>query len=181
MLMPFQRGAWLRVYGIPLHAWNEFFFKLCVFDHGRYLRTDPVSLNRERFDFARVLISTSSLDVVNFTKHILIDGVLLEIKIIEEWGFSLGEDACLFEEDDKSVDSGTECHDIPDGGELDKNVDILTDKIAKELAEAEVEEFTSEETNKIVNLETTEQNAEHASNVLLGLVTDSLQVVTQRM
>jgi len=24
--MPFQRGAWLRVYGIPLHAWNEFFF-----------------------------------------------------------------------------------------------------------------------------------------------------------
>jgi len=23
--MPFQRGAWLRVYGIPLHAWNDFF------------------------------------------------------------------------------------------------------------------------------------------------------------
>ena len=34
-LMPFQRGAWLRFYGIPLHAWNENFFKLCLFDCGR--------------------------------------------------------------------------------------------------------------------------------------------------
>jgi len=65
--MPFQRGAWLRVYGIPLHAWNEFFLKLCVLDCGRYLRVDSVSLNKGRFDYARVLISTSSLDVVNVT------------------------------------------------------------------------------------------------------------------
>lgn len=39
-VLPFHRGAWLRVYGIPLHAWNENFFKLCVMDRGRYLRTD---------------------------------------------------------------------------------------------------------------------------------------------
>jgi len=28
----FERGAWVRLYGVPLHAWNEKFFKLCVFD-----------------------------------------------------------------------------------------------------------------------------------------------------
>jgi len=60
-VLPFQRGAWIRLYGILLHAWNEDFFKLYVFDCGRYLRADNCSLNRERFDYARVLIATSSL------------------------------------------------------------------------------------------------------------------------
>ena len=27
-VVPFCRGAWLRLYGIPLHAWNETFFKI---------------------------------------------------------------------------------------------------------------------------------------------------------
>ena len=27
---PFQRGAWLRIYGVPIHAWNESFLN-CVF------------------------------------------------------------------------------------------------------------------------------------------------------
>jgi hypothetical protein len=33
-----ERGAWVRIYGVPLHAWNLNFFKLCVFDCGRLLR-----------------------------------------------------------------------------------------------------------------------------------------------
>ena len=77
--LPFQRGAWVRVYGIPLQAWNENFFKLCVLDCGRYLRTDICSLNRERFDFARVLISTPSLEVLNTSDQIIVDGVTLDI------------------------------------------------------------------------------------------------------
>ena len=52
ILLPYQKGAWIRLYGIPLHAWNDFFFKLCVFDCGRYLKVDNCSLNRERFDYA---------------------------------------------------------------------------------------------------------------------------------
>jgi hypothetical protein len=54
-VVPFRRGAWLRLYGIPIHAWNENFFKLCVMDCGTYLRSDDMSLDRGRFD-ARVLI-----------------------------------------------------------------------------------------------------------------------------
>jgi len=102
-VLPFQRGVWLLVYGIPLHAWNNFFFKLCVLDCGRYLRTDTVSLNKERFDYASVLISTPSIDVVNMTEKLLVDGVLLDIKIIEEWGFCMGDDVCLREEDENYV------------------------------------------------------------------------------
>ena len=102
-VLPFQRGAWLHVYEIPLHAWNELFFKLWVLDCGRYLRTDTVSLNKERFDYASVLISTPSIDVVNMTEKLLVDGVLLDIKIIEEWGFCMGDDVCLREEDENYV------------------------------------------------------------------------------
>jgi len=98
-VLPFKRGAWLRVYGIPLHAWNEGFFKLCGFECGRYLRSDNASLARERFDYARILISTTSLEVVNVTEKFLVDGVMVEIKIVEEWGFNMGDDTCLFEND----------------------------------------------------------------------------------
>lgn len=112
-------------------------FSSCVLDCGRYLRTDNVSLNKERFDYARILISTSSIDVVNVTEQILVDGVLLDIKIIEEWGFCLGDDVCLFEEDDKSVHSCPEGADIHDGFEMDKNTDTLADKLVKAMVEAE--------------------------------------------
>jgi len=43
-----------------------------------------------------------TMDVVNESEQILVDGTLVEIKIIEEWGFNIGEDVCLFDEDDKS-------------------------------------------------------------------------------
>jgi len=59
-VVPFKRGARLRLYGIPLHALNDNFFKLCVLDCGTFLRTDTVSLDRVRFDYARVLIATFS-------------------------------------------------------------------------------------------------------------------------
>jgi hypothetical protein len=95
-VVPFQRGAWLRLYGIPLHAWNESFFKLCVLGCGRYLRTDSCSLDKERFDYARVLVATSSLEIVSLVDKLLIDGVLVDVKIVEECGFNIGEVACLF-------------------------------------------------------------------------------------
>jgi hypothetical protein len=40
-------------YGVPLHAWNIEFFKLCVLDCGRLLRVDDMTLDRDRFDYAR--------------------------------------------------------------------------------------------------------------------------------
>lgn len=98
-ILSFERGAWVRIYGTPIHAWSESFFKLCVSECGRFLRMDNSTISKERFDYARVLLATSSLEVLNYTDKMLIDGVLVELKIIEEWGFSLGEDACLLEDD----------------------------------------------------------------------------------
>ncbi|MCI01589.1 sulfate transporter [Trifolium medium] len=58
-LLPIQRVAWVRLYGTSLHAWSVDFFKLCVLDCGRYLRTDEFSLEKDRFDYVRVLESKS--------------------------------------------------------------------------------------------------------------------------
>ena len=106
----FQRGAWVRLYGIPLHAWNESFFKLCTMDCGRYLKSDSVAIDKERLDFARVLIATSALEIINVVDTILVNGKLIEVKIVEEWGFNLGEDACLLDEENISDTSHSE-HD----------------------------------------------------------------------
>jgi hypothetical protein len=104
-VIPFQRGAWVRIYGIPLHAWNVNFFKLCVMDCGRFLRADSYTDAKERLDFARVLIATSARAVVKQVEHLLVDGSLVEVQIIEEWGYELGDDACLLEDDTVSKES----------------------------------------------------------------------------
>ncbi|MCI82077.1 hypothetical protein A2U01_0103351, partial [Trifolium medium] len=65
-----QRGAWVRLYGIPLHAWNEDFFKLCVPDCGRYLSADICTVERDRLDYARILIATPALEVVNCVEKV---------------------------------------------------------------------------------------------------------------
>jgi len=34
----YKRGAWLHVYGVPAHARNDNFFRLCVMNNGRFIR-----------------------------------------------------------------------------------------------------------------------------------------------
>lgn len=42
----YERGAWLRIYGTPVHAWNELIFKLCVSGCGRFIRSDGCTVDR---------------------------------------------------------------------------------------------------------------------------------------
>lgn len=98
----YERGAWLRVYGVPIHAWNAEFFKLCVMDAGRFVRADECTVEKARLDFARILISTSNLEILNLNSDFIIDGSLVNVKIVEEWGCHLGEDAFLTEVDSDS-------------------------------------------------------------------------------
>jgi hypothetical protein len=135
--VPFKRGAWLRLYGIPLHAWNEIFFELCVMDCGSYLRTDIVSLDRDRFDYAWMLIVIPSLEIVNLVDTLLIDSEMMEINIVEEWGFNIGEDACLFEEVD-GLNSQSDHEDVPVDPKTCNNVDNMIDKIVDDLADEEL-------------------------------------------
>jgi hypothetical protein len=138
-----QRGAWVRLYGIPLHAWNEIFFKLCVMDCGRYLRADSYTVEKVRLDYARILIATPALEVVNRVEKLLVEGELVEIKIVEEWGMALGEDACLYDNEPESETYHSDNEAAHCDPEASNNVDMLVDKIVKEAAaDMEVREHT---------------------------------------
>jgi len=104
----------------------------------KVLENDNCSLNRERIDYARVLISTSSLEVLNLSDQIIVDGVMLDIKIVEELGLNLGDDVCLYEEDNKFECSNPDKADIHDDFEVNNNVDILADHIVNDLADDDV-------------------------------------------
>jgi hypothetical protein len=126
-----ERGAWVRIYGVPLHAWNLNFFKLCVYDCGRLMRVDDFTQEKQRFDYARVLIATTSQEVINVSATTVVDGVLLEFRIIEEWGFALGEDACLSDEEVATEvahsDMDDTCDDFDGRGEVDEFLKHLSE------------------------------------------------------
>ena len=44
---------------------------------------DEVTVERERFDYARVLVATSSLKVIKIDAKLMVDGVIFYFKIIE--------------------------------------------------------------------------------------------------
>ena len=164
-MFPFQRGAWVRLYGIPLHAWHENFFKLCVMDSGRFLKTDNCSLNRERFDYARVLIATSSLSVIDLTEKIIVDGLMVEIKIIEEYGFNIGDDVCLYDEEVNSDSSSQRNEAGDDEFDIDNNVANLTDKIVQNLVQADDIFCKTVDGVNMAEMETTASNERLASPI----------------
>jgi hypothetical protein len=148
----YQRGAWVRLYGVPLSAWNVDFFKLCVFECGRFIRADSCSAEKDRLDFARVLIATPDLTIVSKVERVLVDGVQVDIKIVEEWGYAMGEDTCLFEEE-----SGSEPSQDDEGvgfaePEASKNVDLLVEKFVDEDEDEEGDEDLGQSGVKTPNL-----------------------------
>jgi len=125
-----ERGVWVRIYGMPLHAWNINFFKLCVLDRGRFMRADDFTLEKAQFDYA--LVAMSSLEVLNVDAKIVVDGVLLEFKIIEEWGFALGEDACLSDEDGDNEDANSDMDEPHDAFDGRKEVDEFLKQLSED-------------------------------------------------
>ena len=54
-------------------------------------------------DFARLLVSTPNIEIVNKSLEFFIDGTQFDIKLVEEWGCLLGEDAFLTEVESEST------------------------------------------------------------------------------
>ena len=44
-------------------------------------------MDKEKLDYTRILLATSSLEVYNVVDKILVNGVFLKVKIVKEWGF----------------------------------------------------------------------------------------------
>jgi len=86
----YERGAWVRLYGVPIHAWNVNFFKVCVSSIGRFLQADICIVDKARLDFARILVATPNVEILNLSVEFSIDGRKFALKLVEEWGCNLG-------------------------------------------------------------------------------------------
>ncbi|KEH25709.1 RNA recognition motif [Medicago truncatula] len=104
---------------------------------GRFLRSDGCSMEKERFDYARILIATSSSEVVNCVEKVFVNGVVVEIRIFEEYGFNIGDDVCLYDHDDGSRSSNSDHDEF--GRDLDRDADFLVDNLAKDIVDASKE------------------------------------------
>jgi hypothetical protein len=69
--------------------------------------------------------------VIKKVDPLMVDGSLVGVQIIEEWGFELGDDACLFEDDTVSKTSHATEDDYQCDPEASKQVDMLIDQFAK--------------------------------------------------
>ncbi|GAU45923.1 hypothetical protein TSUD_280640 [Trifolium subterraneum] len=70
-----------------------------------FLRADSGTIEKERLDFAWILIAKSALEVIKRKESLKVDDVIVEVQIMEEWGYALCEDACLLDEESEEVAS----------------------------------------------------------------------------
>jgi hypothetical protein len=107
-------------------------------DCGRFLRSDSYTVGKERLDFARVLIATIELAIVKKVKQLLVVGSLVEVQIIEEWGFDLGDDACLLEDDVASKASHPADNEYLGDPEASNQLDMFVDQFANGVSDAQL-------------------------------------------
>ncbi|KAK2376927.1 zinc finger CCCH domain-containing protein [Trifolium repens] len=83
-----DRTIWMRLYGVPVHAWRENFFKKILESTGEVITPDEDTCKRRRFDYARVLIRTSALSFINQVEKVKIDEDFFVVRILEELNVS---------------------------------------------------------------------------------------------
>lgn len=79
-----RRNVWLQVYGIPLHIWDEDFFKLLGTKFGVFLDFDECTIEKKRLDVARILVDTPRLGVIDEMINISVVGERYKIWVMEE-------------------------------------------------------------------------------------------------
>ncbi|PNX93753.1 hypothetical protein L195_g016912 [Trifolium pratense] len=79
-----DRVAWLRIFGIPLHAWNDIFFTQVTKPWGTFMNSDDATNKKLTMDVARILIRTSCQQVVDEFFDVKINGEIFHLRIIED-------------------------------------------------------------------------------------------------
>lgn len=81
-----KRMVWVKIFGLPLHVWEEDTFKQIGAQFGVFLDFDDATINRKRLDVARVKILTDRLGWLNEVVDITVVGVNFRVSVVEEGG-----------------------------------------------------------------------------------------------
>ncbi|CAJ2642053.1 unnamed protein product [Trifolium pratense] len=65
--------------------------------------------------------------------NVLVDGAQVEIQIVEELGYALGEDTCLFEEESETEEYQSEFGERHDDLEARRNIDVMVESLVEGL------------------------------------------------
>ncbi|MCH95181.1 DUF4283 domain protein, partial [Trifolium medium] len=79
-----DRIVWLRVFGIPAHAWNDNFFALVSKPWGFFMNTDDATSKNLTMDVARILIRTSCQKVVDEFIDVKINAEIFHLRVVED-------------------------------------------------------------------------------------------------
>ncbi|GAU47211.1 hypothetical protein TSUD_403520 [Trifolium subterraneum] len=79
-----SRLVWLRVYGIPVHAWNAEFFVMITKPYREFINEDEGTLKRITLDVARIMIRTEEQKVVDEIVEVKINNEIFRLRIIED-------------------------------------------------------------------------------------------------
>lgn len=79
-----KRTAWLRLLGLPLHAWSVQNFETVGNNFGVFIKADESSINLDSVDAARILIETSELNPIQSVLNIRLDQSSFCVNIAEE-------------------------------------------------------------------------------------------------
>lgn len=75
---------WLKVVGVPCHAWKEEVFRDVVGQVGSFIKVDDCTSGKKRFDVGRVLVSTSVPEAINKVTKVMVNKTIFSIRLMEE-------------------------------------------------------------------------------------------------
>ncbi|XP_058759866.1 uncharacterized protein LOC131633166 [Vicia villosa] len=79
-----ERALWIRVYGIPCHAWSYDFFELIAKSLGNYICVDEETMLGSKMDIARILIKAPFVFALNEHMEVNIDGLMYQLILRED-------------------------------------------------------------------------------------------------
>ncbi|PNX93423.1 hypothetical protein L195_g016577 [Trifolium pratense] len=79
-----ERVMWVRVYGIPVHAWHVDFFELICKAYGTFINADVGTTKKNTMDVARLMLRTKGHKVVDDVFEAIINGEIYSLRIIED-------------------------------------------------------------------------------------------------
>ncbi|GAU42670.1 hypothetical protein TSUD_106440 [Trifolium subterraneum] len=79
-----ERTIWLRIYGVPSHAWNESFFTQLVKPWSSFINEDEGTLKKSTMDVARLMIRTSCQQIIDEFVDVKVNDVVYHLRVLED-------------------------------------------------------------------------------------------------
>jgi hypothetical protein len=76
-----ERTVWLRIFGIPVHAWNDEFFAQITKPWGTFMHADDVTSKKLSMDVARLFIRTSCQKAVDEFVNVQVNGKIFRLRV----------------------------------------------------------------------------------------------------